>query len=203
MCTLVSLKELIMPFFLYPLELLRSGSLCRAVGGERAAGGSRQISVERGWGTRPRWMTALVFLSISLFFLFLVLPAVKFWLSYDTVTLCILPHIYWDRSAFDSPKFTQFILLRFKFALWASWNLWGQHQSWARKWGRSLHSACEHVRSRAAPELVETAAHSLVFTAAPFEDTPVVSCLILHFVLPPRTQRNVSVNSGDTQALYK
>lgn len=83
---------------------------------------------------------------------------------------------------------------------WVSW--YGQPR--ARKWLRSLPSserACEHMRNRAAQKRARTAAHSPAFTAAPFENTPVVSCSTLHFVLPPRTQRNVSVNSGDT--LYK
>lgn len=45
----------------------------------------------------------------------------------------------------------------------------------------STERACEHMRNRAAQKRAGTAAHSPAFTAAPFENTPLVSCPTLHF----------------------
>lgn len=107
---------------------------------------------------------------------------------------------------------------------WASWDLRGQRQSSASRLGSNSgvrretwmriqstqHGSCsESSDTRCARvnkiKFCFLTAHqsSLTFTVASFENTQAVSCSILHFALPPWRQRNVSVNSGDTQAVYK
>lgn len=164
MCAPASLNELIRWFFLYLLQLLRSGSVCSAV----PTRGNLRISVLMSCGLR------------------MTIDAV-FWSSFAKSSLQLTPL---EPSSYSDVLSVMVFM--------------GSASAKSRKWLRSLHSterACEHMRSRAAQKRAGTAAHSPAFTAAPFENTPVVSCSTLHFVLPSRTQRNVSVNSGDT--LYK
>lgn len=60
----------------------------------------------------------------------------------------------------------------------------------------STERAREHMRNRRAQKRAEL---RLTRQHLPQHRLrTVVSCSTLHFVLPPRTQRNVSVNSGDT-----
>lgn len=169
MCAPASLNEWIRCFFLYLLQLLRSGSVCSSVGGG-------QWPAPTIFGPQYWWVVASVWPSMLYSRVYLLNPA------------CSQPPSY------PVP------ILTFR----ASRYSWGQRQPEPENdtgvsIQQSVHvNTCEHMCNRAAQKQAGTATHSPAFTAAPFENTPVISCSTLHFVLPPRTRRNVSVNSGDT-----
>lgn len=171
MCAPASLNELIMQFFLYLLQLLRSGGL---------KGNSVQLLQAVIFRPLCCWVVASLRQVTSYFAVHLLNPPLQSNPPLNPVhtgpiQMPFENHRIYGVSVSQEPENEPGVLF-----------------SRVHMWTHAQQSSSEMSGKHGS--------HASVYLAA-IRDQPAVSCSILHFVLLPRTQRNVSVNSGDT--LYK